>query len=90
MAMIAARHGHLDALEVLADSLSANTPNKHWINREVWPAVLQSTSFRGPHSEFESWFKENRESLRFDQDAKKFIVVKATDPSDAPTAGGVQ
>ena len=77
MATVAVQYGHLDALEALIDALVSADPKSesHWLPQQARPAVLRATDFRGANTELESWFRANRNALRFDADAKKFVVT---------------
>jgi len=71
-APIAASYGHVDALEVIINSLdspssgsSVYQPRKH---------IFQYTEVRGTNDEIRKWFKENKSKLVFDEQNEKFII----------------
>jgi hypothetical protein len=72
-APIAVSYGHIDALEVIVESLdsssssgpSVDQPRKH---------IFQYTEIRGTNDNIREWFKQNKSKLVFDEQAEKFVV----------------
>jgi hypothetical protein len=71
-APIAASYGHVDALEVIINSLDspANGPSVYQPRKQIF----QYTEVRGTNDEIRKWFKKNKSKLVFDAEAEKFVV----------------
>ena len=71
-APIAASYGHVDALEVIIDSLGSPSlsPSVHQPRKYIF----QYTKFRGTNDEIRKWFKQNKSKLEFDKQNEKFTI----------------
>ena len=83
MAEIAAQYGHLDALEVLAET--AETTNAaEYLTKKAREAFYRFTEFVGDKKEVFSWFWANRTRLRFDPAKRKFVVAADQPANQSP------
>ena len=84
MAIIALEYGHIDALAVLIETLTSGTkkPYHDHVIRDIRPALLMHVDFRGSNEELAQWFEKNRDNLRFDKEAKKFVVDTPVEPQE--------
>jgi hypothetical protein len=81
MALIAAEHGHIDALEFLAQQWADLPENDEWFANQVRRVFAKITDFTGTGTEAPAWFKTNQEHLKFDPATKKFVIGKSEAPS---------
>ncbi|MCK4300984.1 MAG: hypothetical protein KAX80_15695, partial [Planctomycetes bacterium] len=75
MASVALAFGHIDALELVMDSLDlpSDTPGTIYQARQL---ALRHTEARGTNEELRRWFQQNKHRLVFDPEARKFRVRK--------------
>ena len=81
MALIAAENGHMDALKILAESLDSAGYQSNRFAIEARKVFSHLTGFKGTRSEAASWFKTNRDRLKFDPATKKFVIATSELPS---------
>jgi len=74
MAIVALEYGHVDALASLIDLLASGEMNLPEWSNQVRSAVLKYVEFRGSNEDLVQWFQKNRDKLRFDPKAKKFVT----------------
>jgi hypothetical protein len=76
MALIAAQHGHLDALEFLAQQWADLPENDEWFANQVRKVFSKITDFTGTGTEAPAWLKSRWERLKFDPATKRFVFAQ--------------
>ncbi len=71
-APIAASYGHVDALEVIVNSL--DSPSSDPSVYQPRKQIFQYTEIRGTNDEIRKWFKKNQSNLIFDKEIEKFKI----------------
>jgi hypothetical protein len=71
-APIAASYGHVDALEVIVNSL--DSPSSGPSVYQPRKLMFQYSEIRGTNDEIRKWFKINKSNLVFNEEIEKFII----------------
>jgi hypothetical protein len=72
LALVAARHGHLEALDKVVETLAVG---ERWEQDEARKVLRAHTEALGFPAEIEAWYREHRSRLAWDARSRKYMVA---------------